>query len=306
MGHTRAAARGDAEYPPRLAALLRPPERVFLEGPWDHDGPSVAIVGARSATGDGLDVARELAAALAGRGVAVLSGLARGIDAGGRTGAVLGTPLGRVYPRAHRALQERVARSLGLLSELPAGAAATKSTFATRNRLLAALSDAVILVQGRATSGALNTVRAAFHLGRPVGAVPWDPREEYGEAPLALLRSGRAELIRGADDAMELLGIFGATGATAASGGSVARREAGVAARDRAHSRPAFPIRAPRSTVGIRCSWTRRGSGGAARAGSSPSTSLGGARSSSGSGARAWSISSWRRAAYPPLPGFTR
>jgi DNA processing protein len=236
MGQRRTAVRGDADYPPRFAALRRPPERVFLEGPWDHDGPCVAIVGARAATGDGLDVARELAAALADRGVVVLSGLARGIDAaahegaldaGGRSGAVLGTPLGSVYPRDHRALQARVARSLGLLSELPPGAAATPNAFAARNRLLAALSDAVILVQGRAGSGALNTVRAALELGRPVGAVPWDPREEYGEAPLALVRARMAELIRGADDAMELLGVFGSS---AGSSGATGRRRAESAA----------------------------------------------------------------------------
>lgn len=241
MGHTRTAVRGDAGYPPRLAALRQPPKRVFLEGPWDHDGPCVAIVGARRATGDGLDVARELAAALASRGVAVLSGLAHGIDAaahegaldaGGRSGAVLGTPLGSVYPRNHRALQARVARSLGLLSELPPGAPATRGTFAARNRLLAALSDAVILVQGRARSGALNTVRAALELGRPVGAVPWDPREEFGEAPLGLVKERNAELIRGADDAMELLGVFGAAGPElrARFGGLGGRPEASAAA----------------------------------------------------------------------------
>lgn len=241
MGHTGTAVRGDAGYPQRLAALRRPPQRVFLEGPWDHDGPCVAIVGARGATGDGLDVARELAAALAGRGVAVLSGLAHGIDAaahegaldaGGRSGAVLGTPLGSIYPRDHRALQARVARSLGLLSELPLGAPATRGTFAARNRLLAALSDAVILVQGRSGSGALNTVRAALELGRPVGAVPWDPREEYGEAPLGLVKERNAELIRGADDAMELLGIFGAAGAglRASSGAIAGRRPVSAAA----------------------------------------------------------------------------
>ncbi|HEU4333342.1 MAG TPA: DNA-processing protein DprA [Candidatus Eisenbacteria bacterium] len=234
MGHTRTAVRGDAGYPPRLAALRRPPERVFLEGPGDHDGPSIAIVGARAATGDGLDVARELAAALAARGVAVLSGLAHGIDAaahegaldaGGRSGAVLGTPLGRVYPREHRALQARVARSLGLLSELPPGAPATRGTFAARNRLLAALSDAVILVQGRAGSGALNTVRAALEIGRPVGAVPWDPRDEFGEAPLALARARKAELIRDADDAMELLDPLGAAGRAPGADSGASRRE---------------------------------------------------------------------------------
>jgi DNA processing protein len=194
----------------------------------------VAIVGARDATGDGLDLTYELAAALAERGVAVISGLARGIDAaahrgalaaGGRTGAILGTPLAGVYPPEHEALQREVAGSLGLLSEIAPGAAATRSTFASRNRLLAAVSDAVVVAQGRAGSGALLTVAAARALGRPVGAVPWDPREPLAEAPLALLRAGRASLIRHADDVLALLPPF--TGSAPADAEQCAPKGAG-------------------------------------------------------------------------------
>lgn len=214
MGTTRTVARGGAGYPARLAELDRPPERIFLDGPWDHGGPMVAIVGARDATGDGIDLAHDIAASLTSLGVAVISGLARGIDAaahrgalaaGGRTGAILGTPLSRVYPAEHRELQRDVAGSLGLLSELDATDSATRSTFASRNRLLAALADAVVVVQGRAGSGALLTVAAARALGRPVGAVPWDPREPMAEAPLALLHAGRASVIRHAADVLGLL-----------------------------------------------------------------------------------------------------
>ena len=212
----------DKEYPGRLLHLGQPPERVYLVGPWSHPGPHVAIVGARNATEDGIDVARDLAGSLAERGVAVVSGLARGIDAaahegaldsGGVSGAVLGTSLDETYPREHAALQQRVARSLGLLSEIAPGAPATPGTFASRNRLLAAIADVVVVVQGRARSGSLITAKEAKRLGRLVGATPWDSREPLGEAPHALIRSGVATLVRNAGDVLELLREGGSTAA---------------------------------------------------------------------------------------------
>jgi len=143
-----------------------------------------------------------------------VSGLARGIDAaahegaldsGGVSGAVLGTSLDETYPREHAELQERVARSLGLMSEIAPGTPATRGTFATRNRLLAAIADVVVVVQGGARSGSLITAAEAKRLGRLVGAIPWDCREPLGEAPHALIRSGAGMLVRSADDVMELL-----------------------------------------------------------------------------------------------------
>ncbi|MGE5179335.1 MAG: DNA-processing protein DprA, partial [Bacteroidota bacterium] len=203
------------DYPARLRDLANPPDPLFVRGAWDHEGPVVAIVGARSALGDGLEMARRLAADLAREGAAVVSGLARGIDAaahegaleaGGRTGAVIGTPLDLVYPPAHRELQGRVARSLGLMSELPPGAHPTRSTFVSRNRMLAAIADLVVLVQGDLESGALRTVEAAERLGRPVGAVPWHAEEPLAAAPHALIHDRRAVLVRDAADVLELAG----------------------------------------------------------------------------------------------------
>lgn len=213
MGTPREVARGREGYPARLESLADPPERVFLEGPWDEAGPMVAIVGSRKATGDGQDVAASIAGGLARNGVAILSGLALGIDAaahraaldaGGRSGAVLGTPLDRTYPRVHHELQRRLAGSLGILSEHAPGSHATPGTFATRNRLLAALADAVIVVEGREGSGGLITADHARRLGRPLGAVPWDPRGIAAAAPLRLIREG-ATLVRGFEDAFELI-----------------------------------------------------------------------------------------------------
>jgi len=203
------------EYPERLKALASPPKPVYLAGRWDHAGPFVTIVGAREASDDGRDVARELARALAMRGVAILSGLARGIDAAahegalaadGVSGAVLGTPLDVTYPREHASLQSRLRRSLGLMSEIRTGRPTTPNTFAARNRMLAALADAVVVVQGRTGSGALLTAKEAGRLGRPLAAIPWDSRDPLGQAPHDLIRDGRATLVCTAEDVMGLLG----------------------------------------------------------------------------------------------------
>jgi len=225
----RTLGSGDEGYPRGLRDLEYAPERVHLVGRWDHPGPHVAIVGARNATEDGLDVARDLARSLAARGIAVVSGLARGIDAaahegaldaGGPSGAVLGTPVDAIYPREHASLQLALAHSLGLMSEIDPGKSATPGTFATRNRLLAAISDAVVVVQGRAGSGSLITADEALSLGRPVGAVPWDPREPLGEAPLQLIRAGKATLVRNAKEIVELLPSGSSLSPTAAGPGA--------------------------------------------------------------------------------------
>ena len=205
----------DPKYPKGLRDLAPPPRIVFAVGPWNLGNWSVAIVGARQATGDGCDFAEQLAAELAARGATILSGLAKGIDAaahrgalgaGGLTGAVLGTSLEVCYPKEHAELQQAVAGSLGLLTEVPPGRPATRATFALRNRMLAALAKVVVVVQGDGESGALLTARAAGRLGRPVAAVPWDPRERFAEAPLLLLKEEGAVLVRHADDVFALMG----------------------------------------------------------------------------------------------------
>ena len=215
----RALAPDDPEYPHGLDRLSGSPPTVYVRGAWERRGWRVALVGARDASPDGAELAFELAAALASRGVEILSGLALGIDAAahrgalsvsGRTGAVLGTPLGACYPREHAELQEDVAFSVGLLTELPAGTHASPSSFASRNRLLAALSDAVVVVEGRARSGALQTAEYASAMNRPVGAVPWSLWCERGAAPLHLLQEGSAALVRGPEDVLALLPQGGA------------------------------------------------------------------------------------------------
>ena len=215
----RAVAPEDPEYPHGLDRLPGAHPVVFLRGAWERCGWRVAIVGSRGATAEGTRIAFHLAASLAKRGVEILSGLAVGIDgaahrgalhAGGRTGAVLGTSIDRCYPPEHRELQEEVAASVGLLTERPIGAPVTKSAFASRNRLLAALSDAVLVVEGLPGSGALITARHARSMNRPVGAIPWSLWHEHGAAPHALLHAGEASLVRGPEDVLSLLPERGA------------------------------------------------------------------------------------------------
>jgi DNA processing protein len=211
----RSLAPAHEDYPPRLRDLASPPSPLHLLGPWDHDGPVIAIVGSRNADDTGIAFTRALAADLAREGAAVVSGLARGIDAaahegaldaGGRSGAVLGTALDSAYPPENRALQERLRRSLGLMTEIPSGGHASPATFASRNRVIAAVAHAVVLVQGDERSGALLTARAAKALGRPVGAVPWRATDALGQAPHALIRGRHAVLVRHAADVLALAG----------------------------------------------------------------------------------------------------
>lgn len=205
----------DEGYPKRLKRLASPPRVIHLAGPWEHDGPIVAIVGSRDATGDGIDFTESLAAELVQADAAVVSGLARGVDAaahrgalraGGQTGAVLGTGLDQCYPRGQEALQDAVRSSLGLMSEVPIGTKPRPGMFAARNRIVAALADVVVVVQGRETSGALITAEEARRIGVPVGAVPWDPRDPLSAAPNGLIRAHEAVLVRGVDDVLALAG----------------------------------------------------------------------------------------------------
>lgn len=211
---------GDQGYPERLKRLASPPRVLHVAGNWNLNGPIVAIVGSRVASGDGIDFTEALAADLAGADAAIVSGLARGIDAaahrgalraGGRTGAVLGTGLDQCYPRGQEALQEAVRSSLGLMTEIPPGTKPRPGTFAARNRIVAALADVVVVVQGRDTSGALITAEEARRIGVMVGAVPWDPRDPLSAAPNELIRAHGAALVRDAEDVLALAGVREAT-----------------------------------------------------------------------------------------------
>jgi DNA processing protein len=178
-------ARSEDGYPGRLARLRDAPEALWVRGRLPRpEAPAVAIVGSRAASGDGNGLARALAQGLAGQGYAVISGGAFGIDAaahagaldaGAETFAVLGCGADVVYPDRHARLFARIAGQGGLLSELPPGTAPRAWHFPRRNRLIAALSDAVIVVEAAIRSGALITARVALAAGQRVLAVPGTP-----------------------------------------------------------------------------------------------------------------------------------
>lgn len=176
---------------------------------------SVAIVGARASTSYGDHVAMELAAELAGAGTPVVSGGAYGIDgaahratlaAGGLTAALLAGGVERAYPAGHTQLIDDVAHRGVVVSEVPCGTAPTKWRFLQRNRLIAALSAATVVVEAGWRSGSLNTASHAVSLSRPLGAVPGPITSATSAGTLRLIREYAAECITGADDVRELLG----------------------------------------------------------------------------------------------------
>ncbi len=181
-----------------------------------HLSPGVALVGARAATSYGEHTAAELAADLCGAGVAVVSGGAYGIDGaahraalgvGGLTVAVMAGGVDRTYPSGNTDLAERIVASGGaVIAEVPCGAAPTKWRFLQRNRLIAALAGATVVVEAGWRSGALNTAGHAASLGRPVGAVPGPITSAASAGTHRLLREYDAVCITGTDDVLELLG----------------------------------------------------------------------------------------------------
>ncbi len=220
----RLAVVGDHEYPPELGDLQHdPPGWIFLRGGGpDHARRRVAIVGSRSASALGREIAFELGRRVAGAGLCVVSGAAAGIDgsshrgalsAPGSTLAVLGSGIDIAYPRSNASLIERIADAGTLISEYPPGMPALPYNFPARNRIIAALAEALVVVEGAGRSGSRISVDHALDLGRDVFVVPGSITSPLSEVPLALLREG-ATPIRGADDLLADLGV--ATGLEAA------------------------------------------------------------------------------------------
>ncbi len=200
-GHQRIDKRA-SEWPARLNDLWDPPLALYHRGDWSLvELPAVAIVGARRASAVGREVARRLGRDLGAEGFVVVSGMARGIDdaahrgaldVSGGTIAVLGTGIDRCYPAEQRDLYARLAREGLLLSEFEPGALPLRHHFPKRNRIIAALSKVVIIVEGGRRSGSRITADLALDLGREVMAVPRDPLTPGAETPNQLLREGAA------------------------------------------------------------------------------------------------------------------
>jgi DNA processing protein len=195
------AALGSPAYPAPLAGDIEPPPALFLRGdPSVIAGPRVAIVGTRSATRYGIDIAYEFGLALASAGVAVVSGLAIGIDGAAHAGAlasgtaapiaVVGSGLDVIYPKRHAVLWREIERRGVVLSEAPLGAPPERWRFPARNRLIAALSDIVVVVESRELGGSMHTVNEAVRRARPVFAVPGPIRSDASAGTNRLLRDG--------------------------------------------------------------------------------------------------------------------
>lgn len=211
---TRALPRDHPHFPVGLRDLEDAPSRIYVRGalPPALDS-AVAIVGSRAASSYGRAIAERLAADLARLGLAVVSGLARGIDAsahrgalaaGGATWAVVPSGLDRITPRHHQQLADAIAQRGGLLTEIEHDGPRWASDFIARNRLIAALAGATVVVEAAVRSGALSTAAAARRLGRKVLAVPGDVDRETARGCHQLLRRG-ALLCENASDVLRAL-----------------------------------------------------------------------------------------------------
>ena len=206
----------DDEYPQRLGHLVDPPPILFARGRLELlQRPSVTIVGSRRSTAYGRRTAEALAAQMAPRGITVVSGLALGIDgashrgaleAGGDTIAVLGSGVDLIQPASHRRLGERIVREGLLLSEFLPGEPARPHHFPRRNRILAALGSAVVVVEAAEKSGALITVEHALDLGRDVYAVPGALDARLSRGCNTLIRQG-AQVITSPGEFVRDLGL---------------------------------------------------------------------------------------------------
>jgi len=213
---------GDPGYPDALAHDIEPPAVLFALGSLEHlDGPRAAIVGTRRCTGAGAGLARELGRDLTAAGVALVSGLALGIDGAAHRGAldvvrggpgraapvgVVGCGLDVVYPERHRDLWDAVAASGVLLSETPLGVRPAAWRFPARNRIIAALADVLVVVESHAVGGSLHTVTEAERRDVPVLAVPGSVRSPAAAGTNQLLAEG-CHPARDAADVLVALGL---------------------------------------------------------------------------------------------------
>ena len=216
-GH-RFLPRSAPSFPPLLRAIHDPPAGLFLRGASEADvlaRPAVAVVGARACSGYGASVARSLGRELAAAGLVVVSGLARGIDAeahrgaleaSGTTVAVLGCGIDRDYPAAHAELARRVADAGLIVAEYAPGVEPAPWRFPARNRIVAGLCAATVVVEARERSGALITADLALEEGREVFAVPGEITSALSAGTNALLKLGAAPLT-GAADVLASFGI---------------------------------------------------------------------------------------------------
>lgn len=202
----------DGSFPALLREISDPPITLYVRGRWAEclDAPCVGIVGSRRCSTYGQNVAQMLARELASRGVTVVSGLARGIDAaahrgalssGGRTVAVLGTGIDEVYPRDHRKLAAEILEKGGaLVTQFPLGTPPVAENFPYRNRIISGLSLGVLVVEASENSGSLITARLAMEQNREVFAVPGNITSRNSFGTNFLIKGAGAKLVQAWQD----------------------------------------------------------------------------------------------------------
>lgn len=196
-------------YPNRLKEIDQPPPVIYVRGELtDDDFWAVAIVGTRRVTAYGRQVTDELATYLAQNGVTIISGMARGVDAiahqaairaGGRTIAVLGSGVDRIYPPEHRSLSDQIINQGAIVSDYAPGTPPDSSNFPPRNRIISGLSMAVVVIEAAETSGALITAGFAGDQGRDVFAVPGNILAPQSKGTNRLIQQGAHPLLSGQD-----------------------------------------------------------------------------------------------------------
>ena len=198
----------DGVYPALLREIYDPPITLYVKGEWESclDQPCVAVVGSRRCSTYGQNAALMLGRDLAQRGVTVVSGFARGIDAaahrgalegGGRTVAVLGTGIDQYYPRDHQKLAEEILRSGGaVVTQFPLGTPPVSENFPYRNRIISGLSLGVVLVEAAENSGSLITARLAIEQNREVFAVPGNITSRNSFGTNYLIKGAGAKLVQ--------------------------------------------------------------------------------------------------------------
>jgi DNA processing protein len=207
---------GDAAYPESLKTIYDPPMVLYLRGgPIPQNFSFIAVVGSRNPTPYGVKAAENLSQGLARRGIGVVSGLARGIDAAahwgclsghGFTVAVLGTGIDTIYPASNRKLFDEITRAGAIISEFPLGTPPEPKNFPIRNRIISGLGKGVIVVEATLNSGSLITASVALEQGREVFAVPGSIQSFKSRGCHFLIKQG-AKLVENSDDVLDELGL---------------------------------------------------------------------------------------------------
>lgn len=204
-------------YPAKLAFLSDSPYFLFCKGDLSLlEMKGVAIVGSRTPSNYGRIITDRFSEGLAKGGLCIISGLAYGVDSiahrkalevGGKTIAVLGSGMNNIYPAEHTSLAKEIAEKGLIISEYCPSMKATRYTFPQRNRIIAALSDGVLITEAGIKSGTVHTKDFALDYGKDVFAVPGNINSEKSELPNALIRSGQGQCVTAADDILDYLGV---------------------------------------------------------------------------------------------------